>query len=197
MSKPTYEEKLVGNVLLLGVALLAAAGAYAYWSTVSMAVVVGLVVFAVFALSRAVRALDRTPAGSPPAPSGQPYVPPPPARPPEIRYLRQVLRPGDAAVAVKTAGAVLSPLTPGGSGTSGNWVASATRHANRIFLYKREGSAGTVAEIWRADLVGRSQSPEPGRLVFHFRNAQLVAYTRSSWPDFAEAGSGPVRYMDA
>src|SRR5262249_23078430 len=112
----------------------------------------------------------------------------------EVESLLDVLNPGETALAVFTDGHNLQ-FNADGTGTSGNWVADPARVVARFVIYLRHGPAGDLAQVHRADFVGTAISPEPGRIVVNFENAQQVAVTRASWPEFADTGANPVRYV--
>lgn len=112
----------------------------------------------------------------------------------ELRSVTDLLVPGESALAVFTHGQYFS-LNPDGTGSSGNWVIDPARRVDRFIVYSRTGPAGRPAEIYRAVFVGAAESGEPGRFVVNFRRAELVGVTRESWPQFADTGVNPVRYI--
>ena len=114
----------------------------------------------------------------------------------EVQSIRDVLRPGDSAVVLMTRGAVLK-LNEDGTGSTGNWRASPGPHVNRVILYVKMGRTRSPAQLWRADYTGATNASEPGRVVIHFRNAELVAATRALWTEFAGGGQSAIRYVDA
>jgi hypothetical protein len=114
----------------------------------------------------------------------------------EVRSLLDLLQPGESGLAVFTHGRHFQ-LNSDGTGTSGNWVADSTRVVDRFVVYLRDGRAGVIARVFRADFAGAAPSPEAGRIVVSFRSAKQVGVTRASWPKFAHTGANPVRYIAA
>jgi hypothetical protein len=106
----------------------------------------------------------------------------------EIASLRDLLRPGESALAVLTDGRRLR-LSGDGTGTSGNWVIDPARQVDRFIVYYREGTAGETAKLYIADYAGAAPSPEAGRFVVSFEGAQQVGVTRWPWPEFADTGA--------
>jgi hypothetical protein len=104
----------------------------------------------------------------------------------ELESLREVLQPGESALAVFTDGRHFQ-LYPDGTGTSGNWK---TRPPHTIDRF-------VVAQVYCADFIGTTPSPEAGRVVVQFRNARQLGITRQSWPKFADTGTNPVRCLSA
>jgi hypothetical protein len=112
----------------------------------------------------------------------------------ELRSVTDLLVPGESALAVFTHGQLLS-LNPDGTGSSGNWVIDPERRVDRFIVYSRSGPVGMPAGVYRAEFVGAAESAEPGRFVVNFRGVELVGVTRESWPEFADTGVNPVRYI--
>jgi hypothetical protein len=112
----------------------------------------------------------------------------------ELHSVTDLLVPGESALAVFTHGRHFD-LNPDGTGSSGNWVIDPERHVDRFIVYSRTGPAGVPAEVYRAVFVGADETAEPGRFVVSFRGAELVGITRESWPQFADTGVNPVRYI--
>jgi hypothetical protein len=112
----------------------------------------------------------------------------------EVGSLLDLLQPGESALAVLTDGRNLK-LNGDGSGSSGNWVIDPARQVDRFVIYYREGGAGDTARLYRGDYVGAGPSPEAGRSVVTFEGAEQVGVTRLSWPEFADTGANPVRYI--
>jgi hypothetical protein len=106
------------------------------------------------------------------------------------------LQPGESALAVFTDGRHFQ-LYPDGTGTSGNWKTRPPHTIDRFVVYCRDGSAGDVAQVYCADFIGTTPSPEAGRVVVQFRNARQLGITRQSWPKFADTGTNPVRCLSA
>src|SRR5438874_1334261 len=97
----------------------------------------------------------------------------------EVQSLLDVLQPGESALAVFTDGRHFQ-LNGDGTGTSGNWVAGPERVVDRFVVYHRDGRAGEVAQVYRADFAGTTPSPEPGRVIVSFQSAELIGVTRAS-----------------
>ncbi len=112
----------------------------------------------------------------------------------ELRSVTELLTPDESALAVFTHGRNFT-LNPDGTGSSGNWVIDPERRIDRFIVYSRSGPAGVPAEIYRAEYVGAAESTESGRFVVSFRAAELAGVTRESWPQFADTGVNPVRYI--
>jgi hypothetical protein len=112
----------------------------------------------------------------------------------EVTSLLELLKPGESALAVLTDGRHFN-LNHDGSGSSGNWLINPQRQVERFIVYHRPGSAGDSANLYRADYVDATPSPESGRSVISFRKAEQVGVTRLSWPEFADTGASPVRYI--
>jgi hypothetical protein len=112
----------------------------------------------------------------------------------EIASLLELLRPGESALAVFTDGRNFR-LHGDGTGTSGSWVIDPARKVDRFIVYYREGSAGTAAQLYLADYIGAAPSPEAGRYVVSFEGSSQVGVTRLPWPEFADTGANPARWI--
>lgn len=112
----------------------------------------------------------------------------------ELQSVIELLEPGESALVVFTHGQHFN-LDPDGTGSSGDWVIDPDRHVDRFIVYSRRGPAGGPAEVYRAEFVSAAESAKPGRFVVNFSGAELVGVTRESWPQFADTGVNPVRYI--
>ena len=112
-----------------------------------------------------------------------------------INSALDLLDPGESAVVLFTRGAHLT-IDADGSGTSGNWVMSSSHSPDKVIIYCRPPEQlSPHADIYLADFVDTAQSPEPGRRIVRFQAARRVGTTVRNWPDFADTGTGPVRYL--
>ena len=83
-----------------------------------------------------------------------------------------------------------------GSGRTGNWLFQAKRRPTRVIVYDRlQDRPYRKSEVWVANYAGAFPSIEPGRFVLKFKNLSQPFVTTESWPEFADTGRGPVRYL--
>ncbi len=112
----------------------------------------------------------------------------------QIQAARDLLKPGESAIVVFTHGPQLL-IGPDDSGSTGNWKIRPSWNINRVVIYVRQTRHSAILNIWLADFVKITDSPQLGRSVVHFKNAAEVGQTAVNWRDFAQTWANPVRFI--
>lgn len=107
-----------------------------------------------------------------------------------------VIKRDERAVAIFTRGGRFVHK-PDGSGSTGNWVISASPKVDKVIIYKQDLTRGQH-EIWVGSLVDVIDSEEEGRREVKMANLKSVGTTDHNWNEFTETKRGavnPVKYI--
>lgn len=114
-----------------------------------------------------------------------------------IERASNLLESGESAIVLFTRDLHLT-INSDGSGTSGYWRINLGHHQqpDKVIIYNRVSEqVRREAHIYLATYVAAVESTRPGRYVIEFQGGTPVGSSKSSWHEFAEAGTNPVRYL--
>lgn len=116
----------------------------------------------------------------------------------KIRYLTDVLQKGETAIAIFTDNRYPERLKirPGQKmSSSGNWRVNLNRKFKKVVIYSRHDGKNEMIIGDYAKTV-EIKDPEKGkRFVIYFQNAHIIGDVDSTWSEFANCGSCPIRYV--
>ena len=81
-----------------------------------------------------------------------------------------------------------------GRGARGYWRINLERPFDQVIIYRRHQESGTN-EVFTAVPAEMETSPVAGRWVIRLAKIEMVGTTELNWPEFAETGSNPIRYL--
>jgi hypothetical protein len=109
----------------------------------------------------------------------------------------QLLRPGEIGLFIFTKGDRLE-LRADGSGSTGDWTISPTRHIDWVCIYRRDRHDASLNELFKGRPAGVERSPRnAAKSVIHLSDVILMGDTDVTWRQFAAPGRGSIRYVTA
>jgi hypothetical protein len=107
----------------------------------------------------------------------------------------QLLRPGETGLFIFTKGDRFE-LQDDGTGSTGDWIISPTRHVDWVCVYRRDRHDALLNELFKGKPAGVERSPrDAARHVVHLSDVILMGNTDIKWPVFAATGRGSIRYV--
>ena len=117
-----------------------------------------------------------------------------------MESVNEIIEGNERAVAVFTTHEMLSSnlrINGDNTGYTGDWVLRRNPNVDCVVIYHRQDMKNN---IYKADITSIEgplrEYPDCNRYKIHFRNLQHCGVTLANWPEFADCGANPVRYLN-
>ena len=113
-----------------------------------------------------------------------------------VLKVRDVLKPGESAVAIFTRGGRFERREDG-TGFTGNWMIRGDRKVDKVVIYKRD-TKGNEHEVYVGVPVNIVESDEAGRRRIDMEDIRFIGTTNLNWNEFTETKRGaanPIKYV--
>lgn len=106
---------------------------------------------------------------------------------------RDFIKPGENVVVIFTHGMHFD-LDDDNTGSTGQWVIDSNRRLDRVILYRRDDDKD-LNTLYIANYAGIEPATREGRYDIQLTHVQYIGTTSKNWPEFAEGGQNPIRYL--
>jgi len=83
------------------------------------------------------------------------------------------------------------------TGYTGDWIMRKNPNVEVLVIYQRVEGVNNIYKGYITSIEGPlSQYVKSSRFKIHFKKIKLIGVTGSTWPEFANCGANPVRYIN-
>lgn len=106
---------------------------------------------------------------------------------------RDFIKPDENVIVIFTTGSDFL-LHDGSTASTGEWNIDPNRSVDRVIIYHRNDEMHRNI-VYIANHAGVESADREGRYNIQLTHVQYIGTTSANWPEFAEAGANPIRYL--
>jgi hypothetical protein len=106
---------------------------------------------------------------------------------------RDLIKPDENVIVIFTRGLHFDPGDDN-TGSTGEWDIDPNRSVDRVIIYHRNDGTHTNT-LYIANHAGVKPADREGRHNIQLTHVQYIGTTSAKWPEFAETGAHPIRYL--